>query len=105
MENFTLENILLALLGMALHICMNVLQRKNRKKSVSIRYFVRDFKNWIRIAIVTISIIVLFITANDVADILGITLSNGSPAKSIFAFFIGYFNHSLIKNILKIVGK
>ena len=31
----------------------------------------------------------------------GITLSDGSSAKDVFAFITGYLNHSLIKNVLK----
>jgi len=39
--------------------------------------------------------------AEDLSDTLGIQLSDGSPAKSIFSFGAGYLNHSLIRNILK----
>lgn len=103
MDSFDLQYIVLAFLGMVIHITMNVLQRKNKKNPISIQYFLSDFYNWVRIFLVVISIVALFLMADDVANILGITLSDGSPARSVFAFLCGYLNHSLIKNILKIV--
>jgi len=105
MEDFKLEYVLLAVLGMAVHIIMTVLQRKNKKEPISISYFFSDFYNWLKIIVVLISIVALFLMADDVANILGITLSDGSPARSVFSFLIGYLNHSLIKNVLKIVKK
>lgn len=105
MENFELQYVLLAFLGMVIHIITYVLQRKNNKVPISIKYFLSDFYNWIRILLVIISIATLFLMADDVANILGITLTDGSPARSVFAFLCGYLNHSIIKNILKVVKK
>jgi hypothetical protein len=105
MENFQLQYILLAILGMVIHIITHVLQRQNKKVPMSIKYFLSDFYNWIRILLVIVSIATLFLMADDVANILGITLSDGSPARSVFAFLCGYLNHSIIKNIIKIVKK
>jgi hypothetical protein len=105
MENFDFQYVLLALLGMIIHITMNVLQRRNNKNEISIKYFFSDFYNWVRIFLVLVSIATLFLMADDVANILGITLTDGSPARSVFAFLCGYLNHSIIKNLLKVVKK
>jgi hypothetical protein len=105
MENFDFQYVLLALLGMVIHITMNVLQRRNNKNEISIKYFFSDFYNWVRIFLVLVSIATLFLMADDVANILGITLTDGSPARSVFAFLCGYLNHSIIKNLLKVVKK
>jgi hypothetical protein len=43
--------------------------------------------------------------SDSLSKIFGVTLSDGSPAKDVFAFIIGYFNHSLIKNVLKVFKK
>ena len=38
--------------------------------------------------------------SDDVADLLNIQLSDGTPAKQVLSFFAGYFNHSLIKRLV-----
>ena len=43
--------------------------------------------------------------SQSLSNMLGITLSDGSSAKDVFAFITGYLNHSLIKNVLRIVKK
>jgi hypothetical protein len=48
-----------------------------------------------------ISVVALLIMAEEITDLLGINLSDGSPAKKLFSFLIGYLNHSIIRNILK----
>jgi hypothetical protein len=43
--------------------------------------------------------------SDSLSDILGVKLSNGASAKDVFAFITGYLNHSIIKNVLRIVKK
>lgn len=102
MEYINLQYVLLAILGMVIHILMKIAERGNKKNNpFSFRVFFADRMNWVRIGLSLASVIALMLMAEDLTDTLGITLSDGSPAKSIFSFGAGYLNHSLIRNILK----
>ena len=101
MENLKLEYIFLAFLGMIIHILIHILNRKNKKIPFSISYFISDTYNWIRIILSITSIIALLIMSKSLSNMFGITVSDGSSAKDVFAFITGYLNHSLIKNVLK----
>ena len=106
MENLSWQYVGLAILGLLIHILMKVEGRNNKKSNkISIRTFFKDNMNWIRIVLSVVSIIALLMMAKDLTDMLGITLRNGSPARSVFAFGAGYLNHSLIFNVLKVFKK
>ena len=97
MNNFTIEYILLAFLGMFIHILIHILNRKNKSIPLSFSYYVSDVDNWIRLILSFLSIFALLIMSDSLSDMLGIKLSDGSSAKDVFAFVTGYLNHSLIK--------
>jgi hypothetical protein len=105
MSNLTLEYLLLAFLGMVIHILIHILNRKNKSIPLSFGYYISDFDNWIRLILSILSIIALLMMSESLSNILGIKLDNGSPAKDVFAFITGYLNHSLIKNVLRIFKK
>lgn len=105
MSNLTFEYILLAFLGMIIHIFIHILNRKNKSIPLSFGYYLSDFDNWIRMILSILSIFALLIMSESLSDILGIKLSNGGSAKDVFAFITGYLNHSLIKNVLRIFKK
>jgi hypothetical protein len=105
MGNLTIEYILLAFLGMFIHILVHILNRKNKSIPLSFSYYVSDVDNWIRLILSIASIFALLIMSESLSNILGITLSNGASAKDVFAFITGYLNHSLIKNVLRILKK
>jgi len=105
MDNLKIEYIFLAFLGMAIHILFIILNRKNKNIPLSLGYYISDMNNWIRFALSILSIIALLIMSESLSDIFGIKLSDGSPAKDVFAFITGYLNHSIIKNVLRIFKK
>jgi hypothetical protein len=105
MSNLTIEYILLAFLGMFIHILIHILNRKNKSIPLSFSYYVSDIDNWIRLILSFVSIFALLIMSDSLSDMLGIKLSDGSSAKDVFAFVTGYLNHSLIKNVLRIFKK
>ena len=105
MSNLTIEYVLLAFLGMIIHIFIHILNRKNKSIPLSIGYYISDFDNWIRMILSVLSILALLIMSDSLSDILGVKLSNGASAKDVFAFITGYLNHSLIKNVLRIFKK
>lgn len=104
MESITVDYLLLAFLGMLLHVLMKIQSRKNREK-ISFKVFIKDKMNWIRIALALISTIALIMMSDDICKMFHITVDADSPAKAIFAFASGYFNHSLVRNILKTFKK
>jgi hypothetical protein len=106
MENLTPEYLLLALLGMIIHILMKVSDRRNKKdEKLSLKGFFSDSMNWIRMMLSILSAVALIMMSDDISSALGITLTDGSSAKTLFAFTAGYLNHSLIGNLLKIFNK
>lgn len=105
MKNLTSEYFLIALLGMIIHILIHVLNRKNKTIPISFSYFVSDIENWLRLILSLLSIIALLLMSDSLSNMLGIQLSDGSSAKDVFAFLTGYMNHSLIKNVLKLIKK
>ena len=105
MENLTFENILLAFFGMCIHILIEVLDRRNKTIPISLSYFLSDVKNYIRVLLCIISIITLLICADELADIIGITLKDGTGATKVFSFLTGYFNHHFVRYIIKIFRK
>ena len=52
-----------------------------------------------------VSIFALLMMSESLSDIFGIKLSDGSSARDVFAFITGYLNHSIIKNVLRILKK
>jgi hypothetical protein len=92
-------------LGVLIHILIHVLNRKNKNIPFSFSYFITDNDNWIRIILSALSIFALLLMSESLSEIFGVTLRDGSPARDVFAFMIGYFNHSLIRNVLKIFKK
>ena len=105
MENLTLELLLLAFLGMTIHILMKTVARTDKSNKLSVRYWLKDRFNIIRLILSILSTIALLIMANDLTNILGVELSDGSSAEKLFAFVAGYLNHSFIRNILKVFKK
>jgi hypothetical protein len=105
MDNLTFENILLACCGIITHVLMMILDRRNKSLPLTIGYFLCDVNNYIRIAISFISIFVLLIMSNDIMDTLGIVLKDGTGATKLFSFLVGYFNHSIIRYLVKIFKK
>jgi|TARA_R110000823_G_C15772343_1_gene484182 hypothetical protein len=105
MEELNTQYLLLAFLGMVLHIATQVISRSDKEAGFSLKYWLCDKLNWVRIIIAVTSMVALLLMAEDVADVMGITLSDGAPAKSILAFLAGYLNHSLVKGVLKVLKK
>jgi hypothetical protein len=105
MSNLNFEYLLIAFLGMVIHILMHILNRKNKSIPLSFSYYISDIDNWIRLLLSILSIIALLIMSDSLANIFGIVLSDGSSAKDVFAFITGYLNHSVIKNVLRILKK
>ena len=101
MENFNYEYLVLALLGLLIHILMKIAAKTSKKNKFSLKVYFADRMNFVRIAVSILSIVALLMMALDLSDMMKITLSDGSPAITVFAFLTGYFNHSLIYNVLK----
>jgi len=102
-DNLEPKFLLLALIGMVMHVLMKIINRKDKTKKLSFKVFFSDTMNWVRIGLAVCSTIAILLMAEDLGDMMGITLSTGAPAKSVLAFAAGYLNHSLIRNILKAV--
>lgn len=106
MENMNLELLLLAFLGMIIHIFMKIGSRKDKKTNkFSFKVWFGDRMNWVRLILSISSTIALLIMSPEISDMFGIELSDGSPAIKILAFGAGYLNHSIIRNVLKVFKK
>lgn len=105
MFGITKTYFILAFLGMFIHILMKVLNRKDKTKKLSFKVFFSNSSNWIRMILAVCSTIAILMMSNDIASMMHIELSDGSPAKSVLAFLAGYLNHSIIRNLLSIFNK
>jgi uncharacterized membrane protein len=105
MEQLNMEYVLLAVLGIVIHACMKVIQRADKKKKFSLGLFLKDSMNWVRIVLSLASVVAILLMADDLAKVMGITVEEGTPARSILAFLAGYLNHSLIRDLLYRVKK
>ena len=102
MENLNLTLLGLALLGLFIHVLMKIVNRSNKKTTkFSFKVFFSDSMNWVRIVLSIASIFALLLMSEEIGNMIGITLTDGSPAPKVFAFGAGYFNHSIIRNVLK----
>ena len=99
------EYCLLAVLGILIHFLMTIMNRKNKNTPFSLSYMITDSVNWVRLVLAIASTTAILLMADDVAQMLHFTLSDGTPAKHLLAFFAGYFNHSLIKRLVSTFNK
>ncbi len=107
MENLNIQYIGLAVLGMLIHMLMNIANRSKKKNApkLSIKKFLSDKMNWIRMGLSALSVVVLLVMADDLGNIFGITLADGAPATSLFAFGAGYLNHSMLRDVIRMFKK
>lgn len=104
-ENLQPQYVLLAVLGMLIHILAKVYNRKDQSSKPSFVHFIASRNNWLRIALTVLSTLALLLMSDDICSMFGIVMKDGGDsAKSIFAFTAGYLNHSAIRNILN-MGK
>lgn len=98
---FSPEYIALAILGIVMHVLVKIMNRNDKSKPVSFKSFWSESKNRIRVVLSVVSVAVILLLADDIADLMQIQLSDGSPARRFLAFLAGYLNHSLIRELLK----
>jgi hypothetical protein len=84
---------------------MSILYRKNKSVPFSFVYIITSSKNYLRLSLALASTFAILLMADDIASMLHITLSDGTPAKGVISFFAGYFNHSLIKRLVHTFNK
>ena len=101
--NFTM--IALAILGMSIHIIMFVMQKINNNNKFSFKVWIKDTMNWMRILLSLLSTAALLLMLDDIAALFGFTVEGHGSLLKLIAFSAGYFNHSLIKNILRTFRK
>ena len=94
------EYYILAFLGVLIHLLTTIIYRRNKNAPFSISYFLTDSKNYLRLLLTIASTFAILLMIDDVAEIFHLKLSDGTPMKSLIAFFAGYFNHSLIKRLV-----
>ena len=107
LEKIQFSYVLIAMLGMLIHKLQMVIEKSKNTRGFqfSIVQFFTDKMNWIRIVLSTAVVFALMLVADDAGQILGITLKDGSTAKTFMYLLIGYFNVSLFRTILKIFKK
>ena len=89
-------NIILALLGVSIHLLMKFKNRKNKDCNFCFKFWLKD--NWVNTTLSLLSSIAILFMLQDVSMFVG----NGAQGLTkLVAFCAGYFNHSLIRAITK----
>tara|TARA_B110000914_G_C15363874_1_gene399879 strand:- start:272 stop:583 length:312 start_codon:yes stop_codon:yes gene_type:complete len=89
-------NILLALLGVSIHLLMKFNTRTNKACDFSFKFWLQD--NWVNVMLSMLSAIAVLFMLQDVSMFVG----NGVEGLTkIVAFCAGFFNHSLIRAVTK----
>ena len=101
---FKLVYIVLAMLGLLMHIGFRLQTRSNKTESISLKYWIKD--NWLDVAMALLSVITILLMMDEVMLFLGITtIDNNDNFYKLTAFFAGLFNVALIRDIKKMVIK
>lgn len=104
MNQLTLLNIILLLMGLALHVLLSVQKiLKDPVKQFSIPRWVQE--NWINFAIALIAAGASLLMAEDLVKVLRLAPDSDSPFYSFHAFLSGYMGREMIFKALKVVGK
>jgi len=105
MEYLDLKMILLAILGMIIHLLMFVAAKTKGGNKFSITVWSQDTMNWIRLFLALTSTFAILLMLDEIALMFGVKIDGHGGLLKLVAFTSGYLNHSLIKNILKIFNK
>lgn len=84
---------------------VSIMYRKNRNIPFSLAYVLTSGSNYVRLSLALASTWAILLMSDDIASLINLKLSDGTPAKHLLSFFAGYFNHSLIKRIVNIFNK
>jgi len=99
------EHYILAFLGIFIHLTVSVMYRKNKNTPFSFAYIVTSGNNYIRLSLAVASTWAILLMSDDIAALINLKLSDGTPAKHLLSFFAGYFNHSLIRKLVNVFNK
>lgn len=97
----TFLHYVLAFLAIAINALQKVNKRKRKKLPIDFLTYIK--KNWVAWLISVLSIVALFIMANDFLQLLSLGSIDGklitvlTNATLVLAFIIGWFNFSLLK--------
>ena len=105
MEYLNSTMIMLAVLGMLIHLLMFVASKTKGKNKPQLSVWIQDSMNWIRLALAVISTLAILLMLDEIALMFGVTVEGHEGLLKVVAFAAGYLNHSLIKNILRVFKK
>jgi len=105
MEYLNSTMIALAVLGMIIHALMFVMQKAKGNNKFSLKIWVKDSMNWVRLSLALASTIAILLMLDEIAIMFGVTIEGHGGLLKVVAFSSGYLNHSLIKNILRTFKK
>jgi len=101
MEKIQLSYLLIALLGMFIHTAFKVLRNKKKNTGFDFKKFFTDPMNYWRIALTAASVIALMMFTDEEHRLFGFNIEGVTPEFNYFV--IGYMNHSLIRNLMKLL--
>ena len=101
METMTWQMGVLALCGMILHISMKIKPNLSNDNKFSFKKYFQNKMNVIRLAISLIATFSLLLMLKEVSSMLDVELSESGSLMNVLSFSAGYFNDSLIRNLIK----
>jgi len=84
---------------------MFVTNKTKGQNDFSFSIWLQDKMNWVRLVLSMLSTLALLMMLDDIAILFNVTVEGHESLLKVAAFCAGYFNDSLIKNILRIFRK
>jgi H+/gluconate symporter-like permease len=103
MEQLTLINVIIMILGVTLNILFKLRRvlDKGTPDKFSLKFWIKD--NWIVLSITVIGAITSLLMADDLIKMLGVTAEDGAPFFKIHAFLSGFVPHVMIDRMKKFI--
>ena len=89
MEYINPTMILLAVLGMIIHLLMFVASKTKGKNKFSFKIWSKDTMNWIRLALSIFSTLAILLMLDEIASMFGVTIEGHGGLLKVVAFASG----------------
>jgi len=96
--HFEIIYVVLAILGLLLHVGFKLQTRSNKTESFSYKYWLKD--NWLDVSLAVLSVITILLMMDEIMLFMGITtIEDNDMFYKMTSFFAGFFNVRIIRDL------